>query len=146
LPVVRFGPFEADLGSQELRRDGRRVKVQGKAFGVLVALLRNPGGFVAREELEHELWPAGTYVDFEHGLNSVVRKLREALGDDAHSPRYIETVPRQGYRFIAPVTAIARPAPPLAGATVHAGDCVAPRTIHEAVLEGRRAALAVDSA
>jgi TolB-like protein/DNA-binding winged helix-turn-helix (wHTH) protein/Tfp pilus assembly protein PilF len=117
LPVVRFGPFEADLESQELRRDGRRIKVQGKAFGVLLVLLRKPGGFVTREELERELWPEGTYVDFEHGLNSVVRKLREALSDDAHAPRYIETVPRQGYRFIAPVTPVALPASPLAEAT-----------------------------
>jgi len=114
-PRVRFGPFEADLETRELRRDGRRLKLQGKAFDVLLGLLRNPGGFVTREELERELWPEGTYVDFEHGLNSVVRKLREALGDDAHSPRYVETVPRHGYRFIAPVTPLAPPPSPLAG-------------------------------
>ena len=121
-PCVRFGPFEADLEARELRRDGRRVKLQGKAFDVLVVLLRNPGGFVTREALERELWPGGTYVDFEHGLNNVVRKLREALGDDAHSPRYVETVPRHGYRFIAPVTVIAAAPAPLAGATAAASE------------------------
>jgi TolB-like protein/DNA-binding winged helix-turn-helix (wHTH) protein/Tfp pilus assembly protein PilF len=115
-PGVRFGPFEAHLETRELRRDGRRVKLQGKAFDVLLVLLRNPGGFVTREALERELWPEGTYVDFEHGLNSVVRKLREALGDDAHSPRYVETVPRHGYRFIAPVTVLAAAPAPLDGA------------------------------
>lgn len=114
--AVRFGTFEADLESRELRRDGRRVKLQGKAFDLLAVLLRKPGGFVTREELERELWPEGTYVDFEHGLNSVVRKLREALGDDAHAARYVETVPRQGYRFIAPVAPVGVSPAPIAGA------------------------------
>ncbi len=114
LPAVRFGPFEADLESRELRRDGRRIRLPGKAFEVLIALLRTPGGFVTREELERDLWPEGTYVDFEHGLNSLVRKLREALGDDAHAARYVETVPRHGYRFIAPVAVVAAPPAPIA--------------------------------
>lgn len=98
-----FGPFEADLRSGELRKDGVRLKLQDQPFQVLVLLLEHAGDVVAREELRQRLWPADTFVDFDTGLNSAVKKLRDALADSADKPRYIETIPRRGYRFIAPV-------------------------------------------
>ncbi|HEU5231487.1 MAG TPA: winged helix-turn-helix domain-containing protein [Terriglobales bacterium] len=101
--VVRFAEFEADLRTGELRRDGRLLKVQGKPFQVLSALLVRPGDLVTREELRQSLWPADTFVDFEHGLNTAINKVREALRDSASNPRFIETLPRRGYRFIGAV-------------------------------------------
>jgi Tol biopolymer transport system component/DNA-binding winged helix-turn-helix (wHTH) protein len=100
---IRFGIFEVDLQAGELRRQGLRVKLQDQPFQVLVMLLEHPGEVVTREELQKTLWPADTYVDFEGGLNRAINKLREALGDGADSPRFIETLPRRGYRFLAPV-------------------------------------------
>jgi TolB-like protein/DNA-binding winged helix-turn-helix (wHTH) protein/Flp pilus assembly protein TadD len=111
--VVRFGVFEADLGTGELRKHGRQIKLQEQPFQVLTLLLARPGELVTREELRQALWPADTFVDFEHGLNKAISKLRDALGDDSATPRYIETLPRRGYRFIAPVT-IATPPSELA--------------------------------
>jgi len=102
-PRVRFGPFDADLQTQELRKHGVRLRLPGQSFQVLKMLLERPGGLVAREELQQKLWAADTFVDFEHGLNKAINKLREALGDDADNPRFVETLPRQGYRFIATV-------------------------------------------
>lgn len=102
---VRFGTFEADLRSGELHRDGLKVKVQELPFQVLVLLLEKPGEVVTREDLRSRLWPADTFVDFEQGLNKAINKLREALGDDANNPRFVETLTRRGYRFIAPVDA-----------------------------------------
>jgi Tol biopolymer transport system component/DNA-binding winged helix-turn-helix (wHTH) protein len=102
---VRFGSFEVDLEARELRRQGLKVKLQEQPFQVLVMLLERAGGVVTREELQRELWPADTFVDFERGLNRAVNKLRESLDDDAESPRFIETLPRRGYRFLAPVEA-----------------------------------------
>src|SRR5579859_7933368 len=101
--VVRFAEYEADLRSGELRRQGHRLKLQEKPFQVLAALLARPGELVTREELRQSLWPADTFVDFEHGLNTAVNKVREALRDSANDPRFIETLPRRGYRFIGPV-------------------------------------------
>lgn len=101
--VVRFAEFEADLRSGELRRQGHRLKLQEKPFQVLAALLSRPGELVTREELRQSLWPADTFVDFEHGLNTAVNKVREALRDSANNPRFIETLPRRGYRFIGSV-------------------------------------------
>ena len=101
--LVRFGSFEVDLTSCELRKDGRKVKLQEKPFHILVVLLDQPGEVVTREEFRQKLWPSDTFVDFEHGINTAVKKLREALEDHAEEPRYIETLPRHGYRFIAPV-------------------------------------------
>ena len=101
--TVRFGPFEADLATGELRRDGARVSLQDKPFQMLVLLLRKPGALVTREELRSELWPADTFVDFEHGLNTAVKKLRQALDDSADTPRFVETLPRRGYRFVGTV-------------------------------------------
>ncbi len=118
---VRFGVFEVDLSSGELRKCGIRVKLQHQPFQVLCALLESPGGIVTREELERRIWGGTVTVDFEHGLRTAVNKLREALGDTADSPRYIETVPRQGYRFVAPLRGIptmSSPAETVEGARV----------------------------
>src|SRR5262245_57781678 len=102
-PLVRFGAFELDLRTGELRKGGVRISLPDQPFQVLKTLLDRPGELVTREELRQRLWSAGTSVDFEHGLNAAVRRLRDALGDSAETPRFIETLPRRGYRFIAPV-------------------------------------------
>src|SRR5436305_3265015 len=99
---IRFGLFEVDLQAGELRRQGFKVKLQEQPFQVLVMLLDRPGEVVTREELQKRLWPADTFVDFERGLNRAINKIREALADDADSPRFVETLPRRGYRFLAP--------------------------------------------
>src|SRR5579864_1844219 len=101
--LVRFAEYEADLRSGELRRQGQRLRLQEKPFQVLVALVSRPGEVVTREELRQSLWPADTFVDFEHGLNTAVNKVREALRDSASDPRFIETLPRRGYRFIGQI-------------------------------------------
>jgi DNA-binding winged helix-turn-helix (wHTH) protein len=95
-PVVRFGVFEASLLSGELRKHGLLIRVPGQPFKILAIFLERPGEMVTRDELRRSLWPAETFVDFEHSLNSVIKKLREALGDSAENPRYIETLPRLG--------------------------------------------------
>jgi DNA-binding winged helix-turn-helix (wHTH) protein len=100
--LVRFGAFEADVRTGELRKDGVRLKFSGQPFQVLVILLERPGDVVTREELQKRLWP-DTFVDVERNLNTAINKIREVLGDSAESPRYLETLPRRGYRFIAPV-------------------------------------------
>ena len=102
--VIRFGPFEADLETQELRKQGRRMRLPGQSFQILKMLLERPGELVTREELRTALWPSDTFVDFEHGLHAGVNRLREALGDSADSPRLVETLPRRGYRFIGAIT------------------------------------------
>jgi len=99
---VQFGTFEVDLRAGELRKDGLKIKLQGQPIQVLTTLLEHPGEVVTREELRQRLWPTDTFVDFEHNLNSAVKRLREALGDSADNPRFVETLPRHGYRFIAP--------------------------------------------
>src|SRR6266404_1229455 len=104
--ILRFGVFEVDVRSGELRKQGVRVKLQEQPFHVLTVLLQCPGEVVAREELRNQNWPADTFVDFDNSLNTAINKLREALGDSADNPRFIETLPRRGYRFIAPVTEI----------------------------------------
>ena len=101
--TVRFGVFEVDLDRSELRKQGLRVRLQEQPFQVLAALLSSPGEVVTREELIHRLWPDGTVVDFDRGLNAAVTRLRQALSDSAETPRYIETVARRGYRFVGPV-------------------------------------------
>jgi cholera toxin transcriptional activator len=105
--VVRFGRFELNRRSGELRQDGMKVKLQGKPCQLLEALLERPSDVVFRDELRARLWPADTFVDFEHGLNTAVRKLRRALGDSAQSPHFVETLARRGYRFIAPIEPLA---------------------------------------
>src|SRR5215472_6799414 len=104
--VLHFGVFEVDLRAGELRKQGKRIKVQEQPFHVLTVLLRHPGEVVTREELRNQNWPPDTFVDFDNSLNTAINKLREALGDSADNPRFIETLPRRGYRFIAPVTGV----------------------------------------
>jgi cholera toxin transcriptional activator len=99
----RFGVFEADRATGELRRQGLRVKLHAQPLQLLFLLLERPGQLLTREEICRELWPEGTFVDYEHGVNSAVNRIREALGDKASSPRFIETLARRGYRFVAPV-------------------------------------------
>ncbi len=103
----RFGVFEADAVTGELRRQGVRLRLNAQPFQVLLMLLDRPGALVTREEISRELWPEGTFVDYDHGVNSAVNRIREALGDTAGSPRFVETLARRGYRFIAPVERIA---------------------------------------
>ena len=102
--TLRFGAFELDLRAGELRKKGVRIRLQEQPLQVLTVLLQHPGGVVTREELCSEIWTADTFVDFDNSLNTAVNKLREALGDSSENPRFIETLPRRGYRFIAPVT------------------------------------------
>ena len=104
--ILRFGTFEVDVRSGELRKQGIRIKLQEQPFHVLTVLLQRPGEVVTREELRSQNWPADTFVDFDNSLNTAINKLREALGDSADNPRFIETLPRRGYRFIAPVTGV----------------------------------------
>ncbi len=117
---IRFGVYEVDLRTGELRRQGLRIKLQEKPFQVLAILLEHAGDIVTREELREKLWPEDTFVDFDNSLNTAMSKLREALGESAGSPRYVETLPRRGYRFIGhiePPGEIASPAPPMTPAT-----------------------------
>lgn len=117
--IVRFGVYELDLHAGELRRNGIKVKLQEQPFQVLTMLLERPGEVISREELQRRLWPADTYVDFDHSLNAAVKRLRDALRDSADNPRFVETLARRGYRFVAPVagtvpagvTVPAKPAP-----------------------------------
>jgi len=102
-PRVRFGPFDADLQTQELRKHGVRLRLPGQSFRVLRMLLERPDGLVTREEFRQALWPSDTFVDFDHGLSAAVNRLREALGDSADHPQFIETLPRRGYRFVGAV-------------------------------------------
>ncbi len=113
-PLIRFGPFEMDPDTGELRQRGARIQLQQQPFQVLVMLLERPGRLVTREHLRTRIWPDAVFVDFDHGLNKAVSKLRRALGDSADDPRYVETLARRGYRFVAPVDGIA---PPAAAAT-----------------------------
>src|SRR5260221_920050 len=101
--LVSFGSFEADLRAGELWRNGSKVRLQEQPFQVLTVLLEKPGEVVTREELLNSLLPAVTFVKFDHGLNAAVKRLRDALGDSAENPRFVETLARRGYRFVAPV-------------------------------------------
>ena len=103
----RFGAFEADAATGELRRQGVKVRIHAQPFQVLMMLVERSGEVVTREEISRELWPDGTFVDYEQGVNSAVNRVREALGDKANSPRFVETLARKGYRFVAPVERIA---------------------------------------
>src|SRR5437763_10967324 len=102
---IRFGVFEVELRTGELRKQGVRIKLRDQPFQILQLLLAHPGEVVSRDELQKQLWPADTFVDFDRGLNKAVNHLRDALGDSAENPRFIETLPKRGYRFIAPVDA-----------------------------------------
>jgi len=103
--VFCFGEFELDVEAGELRRKNRRLKIQPQPFKLLLLLVRKRGALVTREEIRGELWPDGTFVDFDQSVNFSVKQIRDALGDEADRPLYIETVPRRGHRFIAPISA-----------------------------------------
>lgn len=102
----RFGKFEADASTGELRRDGIRIRLAAQPMDILFMLLERPGELLTRAEIAQRLWPEGTFVDFEHGVNSAVNRIREAIGDTASNPRFVETLARRGYRFVAPVERI----------------------------------------
>jgi DNA-binding winged helix-turn-helix (wHTH) protein len=102
----RFGVFEADLEAGELRKKGARLRLQEQPFQVLALLLENAGRIVTRDDLRQKIWPADTFVDFDHSLNTAVNKIRDTLGDSASNPRFVETIARRGYRFIAPVNGV----------------------------------------
>jgi DNA-binding winged helix-turn-helix (wHTH) protein len=104
--LYRFGAFEADASTGELRRQGARIKLNAQPFQVLCMLLERPGELLTREEISRKLWPDGTFVDYEHGVTSAVNRIREALGDTASNPRFVVTLARRGYRFVAPVERI----------------------------------------
>src|SRR6266403_1198378 len=118
--ILRFGVFEVEVRSGELRKQGVRIKLQEQPFHVLTVLLQRPGAVVTREELRNQNWPADTFVDFDNSLNTAINKLREALGDSADNPRFIETLPRRGYRFITPVSG---------GDGIAKGPCPSPRAV-----------------
>jgi DNA-binding winged helix-turn-helix (wHTH) protein len=121
--AIRFDAFEVDLRAQELYKAGRKIKLQIQPFQVLAMLLERPGEVVTRDEMQKRLWPADTFVDFDHSLNTAIKKLRQALGDDIKKPRFVETLPKRGYRFLgtvkqpAPDPATPRSAMPSASAT-----------------------------
>jgi DNA-binding winged helix-turn-helix (wHTH) protein len=108
--IVRFGKFELDQDAGELRREGTKVRLQEQPLQILQMLLEQPGKVVQREELRKRIWPSDTFVDFDHGINNAIKRLREALGDTAETPRYVETLPRRGYRFVGNLQA-SSPAP-----------------------------------
>jgi cholera toxin transcriptional activator len=134
--VIRFGIFELDLAAAELRKSGVRIRLQEQPFQVLSLMLQRPGEVITREDLRQQLWPADTFVDFDHSLNTAVNKLREALGDSASTPRYVETLARRGYRFIAPVefiapergeaNATAKVPPSMVGVSTRSADTIPP--------------------
>src|SRR5215212_10223743 len=117
--MLRFGPFELDVRSRELRKGRTRVRLQEQPFEILRMMLEKPGHVVTREELCSRLWPNGTFVDFEHSLNAAVKRLRAALGDEADNPRFVETLPRRGYRFIAMMDAAEAALTVVAGTAGH---------------------------
>jgi TolB-like protein/DNA-binding winged helix-turn-helix (wHTH) protein/Flp pilus assembly protein TadD len=137
--AIRFGVFELDVRSGELRKQGRKIRLEGQPVHILICLLENPGELVTREELHRRLWPADTYVNFEHGLNAAVKRLRQALNDSADNPRFVETLPRRGYRFLAPIQAvdaaegvhIVNEAPPAAETERASGDLPQVRDLAE---------------
>lgn len=104
--LLQFGTFEADLRTGELRRSGQRVPLQEQPFQVLCVLLQHAGELVTREELRASVWPEGTFIEFDYGLNTAIKKIRAAIGDEASSPQFVETVPRRGYRFVASVRTV----------------------------------------
>jgi cholera toxin transcriptional activator len=113
--LLRFGVFEVDLAAGELRKNGARLRLQDQPFQVLVALLENAGRVVTRDDLRQKIWPADTFVDFDHSLNTAINKIRDVLGDSASSPRFVETLARRGYRFIAPVNGVEATTAPATG-------------------------------
>jgi len=117
--LLRFDAFEVDLRAGELYKAGRKIKLQDQPFQVLAMLLEKPGEVVTREEMQKRLWPADTFVDFDHSLNTAIKKLRQALGDDKKKPRFVETLPKRGYRFLGSVK---RPAASAVESATQAGS------------------------
>lgn len=109
--VVRFGPFELDARAGELRKHGIRIKLREQPVRILAMLLEHPGEVVLREEIRTRLWPNNTIVEFDHGINAAIQKLRDALWDSASEPQYVETVARRGYRFLGQVEKVGEPQP-----------------------------------
>src|SRR5579859_3736062 len=103
--IIRFGAFELDRNSGELRKSGLKIHLREQPFRILAMLIERPGEIITREEIQKILWPNDTVVEFEHSINAAIKALRSALGDDADNPRFVETLPRRGYRFIAPIVA-----------------------------------------
>src|SRR3989441_3834696 len=101
--IIRFGAFELDFRASELRKQGTKIRLQEQPFQILQMLLRCPGEVVTREELQQKIWPSDTFVDFDHGLYNAIKRLREALGDSADTPRFVETLSRRGYRFVGKI-------------------------------------------
>jgi len=127
--VFRFGVFEADAASGEVRKSGVKLRLQDQPFQVLVILLQNPGQVISREELRQKLWPGDTFVDFDHSLNTIINKLREVLGDSASNPRFIETLAKRGYRFLPAVEVLGiPPQAPTTGEHSHPGSTTASPT------------------
>jgi DNA-binding winged helix-turn-helix (wHTH) protein len=112
LETFRFGEFDLDVDAGELRRNNRRLKLQPQPFKLLLLLVRRAGSLVSREEIRAELWPDGTFVDFDQSVNFSIKQIRDVLGDSAERPLYIETVPKRGHRFIAPITKAREDTPP----------------------------------
>jgi len=134
--LVHFGAFVVDLRAGELYRQGRKIKLQDQPFQLLAILLEHPGEVITRQELRNRIWPGDTFVDFDQGLNKAILKIRDALGDDADNPRFVETLPRRGYRFIAPV----EPAKPPSSPTIPAPSPERPGRARQFVVETNSAA------
>ena len=116
--VIRFGPFTADLDSGELRRESSKIRLQAQPFAILSLLLHRPGEVITRDEIRQKLWPADTFVDFDHSLGTAINKIRTALRDSAEEPQFIETFPKRGYRFIGEITPSEQPSIPVGPAIV----------------------------
>src|SRR6267143_5909633 len=129
--VLRFGVFHVNLAARELRKHGVRIRLPGQPFCILSILLEKPGEVITREEMRRRLWSSDTFVDFEHSLNSAIKKLRAALGDSPENSRYIETVPRMGYRFIAPVEQVSAAGPPVDVSLVTDRSGIAGAALHD---------------
>lgn len=126
--ILRFADYALDLRAGELHKGGRKIKLQEQPFQILAILLQHPGEVVTREELRQRLWPENTFVDFDHSLNTAIKKLRQALGDGADEPRFIETLPRRGYRFAGSLTNDETSAPPPAPEVQTVPESSAPGT------------------
>ena len=142
--TFRFGPFQLDTQCGQLRKNGIGLKLQGQPVQILEILLEKPGQLVTREEIRQRLWASGTFVDFDHSLNTAVKKLRQALGDEADTPRYVETLPKRGYRFIGEV-AVEKPQRENLPARLPVADNSVARTI-EAILTDARVSPSTTSA
>src|SRR5215208_2551200 len=135
---LRFGVFDVDLRTGELRKHGVKVRLQEQPFQVLAMLLERPGEVVTREELRSRLWSADTFVDFDHGVNKAINRIRDTIGDSATSPRFVETVARRGYRFIADVAVLEQTGTPVAESHVTDEASAAPHSEASEVVPRRR--------